>query len=232
MSGFSLDETKWPYNIATPQRGGDAIIPLMALLRNDGVKCFIAGGFARWILSENETTPTPGDIDFYFQDDTALHKATWVMTREGFTVALETDNAVSYRPPNTVEFDIPIGIQFIKPRGGKRCGTIHDVLDGFDLSICQAALELTSENKLKGYVSVVFGLDEANQDIHVINVVSPLATMQRCMKYARKGYKIGHKELLKIFAEWDKVAIEKRTRIFELIEKVGGNKELYDLLDE
>ena len=221
---------KHPYSIVTPQRGGDAVVGLMTMLRNDGVKCFIAGGFARWVLSPNDTTPCPGDIDIYFQDEPSYSMAKFVLGKEGFKIALETNNALTLNPPNSAEFDEPLNIQLIKPSNNRQ-GSVYDVLDAFDLNICQAALVIKDDNTLKGYVSQGFNWGEANQRMHILNISSPLATLQRCMKYAGRGYKISSKNLMKVFIEWDGRSADERTRIRNLMES-GGFKELYDLLDK
>lgn len=219
-----------PYRICTPKRGGDAVVGLMAMLRNDGVKCFIAGGFARWVLSPDDSTPQPNDIDIYFENDDAYCKAKFILSHEGFTVALETDNALTLTQPNMVEFGIGIAIQLIKPYDGRK-GTVYDVLDKFDLNICQAALVITPQNTLKGYVSDGFLWGETKQKMHILHISNPLATLQRCMKYAGKGYKITNKNLLRVFVKWDEQTKEDRQRVHNLIDS-GGFKELYDLLDK
>jgi len=224
------EAVRHPYSIVAPQRGGDAVIHLMSMLRNEGAKCFIAGGFARWVLSPNETTPIPGDIDIYFDAEPSFAKAKFILGKEGFVTALETDNALTIRPPGTAEFDTPINIQLIKPRDGRK-GTVYDVLDAFDINVCQAALVIKDDNTLKGYVSSGFTWGETHQKLHIVNIANPLATMQRCVKYAAKGYKIGNKSLLKILTEWDKRTPEERQRIHNLMDS-GGYKELYDLLSK
>ena len=218
-----------PYSVVVPQRSGDAVIGLMALLRNDGVKCFIAGGFARWVLSTVDTTPCPGDIDIFFEDKESYEKCVWLLKKEKFTVALESQHAVTMNPPNTAEFDVgSINIQLIKPNGN-RFGTIFDVLDGFDMSICQAALVITPENKLKGYVSNFFTICEAQQRVRLVKMAHPLATMRRCIKYVSKGYKVSSNVLLEIFEAWDKLPQEKRQQAYDLA-KSGQFGHLYNLL--
>lgn len=224
------EAVKHPYSIAAPQRGGDAVVGLMTMLRNDGVKCFIAGGFARWVLSPDASTPHPSDIDIYFENDDSFYKARFILSNEGFTAVLDTKNALTFSQPNTVEFGIGISIQLIKPHNG-RMGTVYDVLDKFDLNICQAALVITPQNTLKGYVSQGFLWGETNQKMHILHISNPLATLQRCMKYAARGYKIANKNLLRVFAEWDKKTNEERQRVHNLIDS-HGYKELYDLLDK
>jgi len=226
-----MDEiVRHPYSVVAPKRSGDAVIGLMALLRNDGVKCFIAGGFARWVLSPNDTTPCPGDIDIFFENEESYDKCVWLLRKEKFTIALESHHAVTMNPPNTAEFDVGgINIQLIKPRGN-RVGNIFDVLDGFDISICQAALVITPENKLKGYVSNLFTICEAQQRVRLVKMAHPIATMRRCIKYASKGYKVGARVILDIFAEWDRLPQEKRQQVFNACQN-GQLKTLYDLLN-
>jgi len=221
--------TRHPYNLATPQRGGDTVIGFLALLRNDGVRCFIAGGFARWVLSVDHTTPCPGDIDIFFENEEHFQKAKFILDKEGFRTSLETSNALTLTPPNTAEFDVgSMNIQLIRPCKG-RCGTVYDVLDGFDINVCQAALVLTSKNTLKGYVSNVFVSGETHQRIRIAKMGHPLAVMQRCIKYASKGYKVSTRVLLQIFVAWDKLPQEERQQAYDLM-KNGQFSHLYNLL--
>jgi len=225
-----MDEiVRHPYSVVAPKRSGDAVIGLMTMLRNHGVKCFIAGGFARWVLSEVETTPCPGDIDIFFENEESYEGCVWLLKKENFTIALESHHAVTMNPPNTAEFDVGgINIQLIKPRAD-RVGTIFNVLDGFDISVCQAALVITPENKLKGYVSNAFTVCESQQRVRLIKMAHPIATMRRCIKYASKGYKVSTRVLLDIFAAWDKLPQEKRQQVFNACQ--GGQlKTLYDLI--
>ncbi len=235
MSKYDLataEVMRHPYQRVYPVRGHDYIVPFLAALRDAGVRCFIAGGFARFVLSPNETTPIADDVDVYFNDEESYHLALDVLLRRNrFTLNLETQNAMTLSPPDDTGLWSPIQVQLIKPIS-TRVGNVYDVLDKFDLNVCQAAIMIgDADDTILGYASEHFLKGETHQKLRVMDCSSPLAVLQRCCKYAGKGYKIATKELLKVLIHWDEQTVEHKTKIKELI----ANRQLnqaYDLLDQ
>lgn len=227
---MQLKAVRSPYMLAKPVRGYDYVIPLLAELRNAGVNCFIAGGFARWVLSTNESTPIADDIDIYFEDQESFSLAKDVLiNRHRFIVNMETDNAVTTSPPSDVGMWAPLHIQLIKPVG-KRFGNLYDVLDSFDLNICQAAIQIEkTSDDLQGYVSLEFTRGEAKQIVKILSCESPVAVLARCCKYSAKGYRVPAKELVKPLLLWDSLSTDYKTKISELLNS-RNYKEVYDLL--
>jgi len=70
-----------------------------------------------------------------------------------------------------------------------------DMLDNFDLDICQIAYDgdrlYVAENTFKS-------ID--NLDMHINHVNNPAYVMSRCMKYARLGFKMSNSEINKFFS--------------------------------
>jgi hypothetical protein len=227
---MELKAIRKPYFFAKPIRGYDYVIPLLAELRNCGVNCFIAGGFARWVLSPNELTPIADDIDIYFYDQESFSIAkTVLIVNNKFVLNMETDNALTISPPSDTGIWTPLHVQLIKPHG-KRVGNIFDVLDTFDLNICQAALQIDQQSDtLQGYASYEFTKGENKQVVKILTCESPLSVLVRCCKYSAKGYRVPAKELLKPLLHWDEQSAEDKAKIKAVIES-RNYKEAYDLL--
>lgn len=218
------------YHLTKVVRGDAAIYPLLELLDNNGIKCSVAGGCARWMLSPNKDTPPAQDIDIYLFDNSSLDSASLVLTKAGFTNLLDTKNAITFGPPqNSIQFGHLINVQLIKPINS-RYGHPTSVIENFDLNVSQAAVWL-EDRELKGYVSNHFMIGEEKLKIRVMNNdFNPLALMQRLCKYSAKGYTIPSVEMLKPLVKWSEIEDAKRSKITKLV-KTGKMKEIYDLLD-
>lgn len=218
------------YDSAKIVRGDAAIYPLLELLDSNGIKCCIAGGCARWMLSQNNDTPPALDIDVYLEDPSKFDDALNLLKNHGFTSLLDSKNAVTLgAPANDIRLRHLINVQLIKPLNNRH-GHPTTIIEKFDLNVSQAAVWLEN-GKLNGYVSNDFVLGEAKLKIKVVNDdFNPLALMQRLCKYSGKGYVVPSTELLKPLIRWSEIEDAKRTKITRLV-KTGRMKEIYDLLD-
>lgn len=223
-------EAKYHYHLK-PIRGADTIVPLLACLRNSGVNCFIAGGFARWVMSPNILTPDTSDIDVYFCDSFSFKTAEDILAnKNNFAVELETENAITVTPPS-VAIWYPIRIQLIKPKSG-RTGSAEDVIGNFDLNVCQAAIYIAkNSDEIESCVTNSFIVGEYARDLKIINCQNSITTFRRCLKYIKHDYTICNKELLKILIKWDEKDPGQKARMKSIIEN-DNYKDMYDLLDK
>ena len=222
-----LETTKYPFQKVKPKRGMEIAV-LLGLLKEFGVGCFVAGGFARWMVSNEEHPPAPDDIDIYFDGSNSFALAEKWFRNKGFELKLESKNAITFAPPAIAAWQDCLHIQLIKP-SYDRCGEISHVLLKFDLSVCQAAVEI-KDGQAVGYCSYYFLDDNDKKTVRILHISNPLLTMQRCCKYACKGYRIPPREMMKILANWEERSEEVRDKFKKLVSS-GDYKEVYDLLD-
>lgn len=139
---------------------------------------YIAGGYARWMVSRAEHPAEAGDVDIFVPGGKAADLRDAFISI-GYEVRMETDNAWSFAP---VENEPQL--QIIKPNWTG--ATVCDTLNQFDFSIVQAAI-LSPENAV---VHLSFHSDECAKQLRVIKINDSVRTLLRMMKYARKGYEI------------------------------------------
>lgn len=148
---------------------------------NDKKEYFVAGGAVRDLISGTK----PKDFDLFFENeierlrviDTLKHKHKAAVMRE-------TDNAMTlqiYAGNNVFKFDC------IK----KIYGTVQEVLDGFDFTVCCAAIAPGAFHYHKNFfqhcLSKTLYFNKQQNDICVI---------RRIIKYVKKGYYIDATQLV------------------------------------
>src|SRR5690606_33163129 len=147
-------------------------------------------------------------------------KAIHAMVAEGFTQTLDTKNAITFAPPeNSITWQDTITVQLIKPLAN-RFGSVYDVLDGFDFNVAQAAVEvfdkLGNHYVVEAVCSDAFNVGERGLKLKIVNISNPIVTMQRCMKYAARGYTIPNYELMKIISKWEDAQNDKQEQFKKL----------------
>jgi len=216
------------------KRGEHNVLPLLQLLHGEGIECFIAGGFARWMLSPLEAPAYPSDIDIYFGNGT--HRSDDVadiLMKNGFNLVKNSRHAISLNPPEKGVFSDCIPIQIIKAIAN-RFGDPDLVITGFDFTVVKAAVFLDKVGQqLLGITSHAFLTDEQNKQIVIDGIPNTFATLQRCFKYVEKGYKLAPRELLKILAHWDSLSVDKKVKLGNYVSGLvpATSTEFYDLLD-
>lgn len=148
-------------------------------------KAYVAGGYARWMVSDLEDPAPAGDVDIFAPHGKAAQLKAHLLT-QGYEVSWETDNAWSMA---AVEGEPRL--QVIKDSW---IGEIVEVtLDFFDFTIVQAAVMSPD----RAIVSTDFHNDECRKLLRLVTVEDSTRTLLRMMKYARKGYTLRPAEALR-----------------------------------
>ena len=96
------------------------------------------------------------------------------------------------------------------------CAT--QILDSFDFTVVQAAI---LDGKTCA-VSESFIEDEINKRLVIVNYQNPISTVNRIIKYTKKGYTITNEEIAKIFAAWSNIPANIQKKELDLVEKTAG----------
>lgn len=162
------------YEQAAVKRGYSVLKELWPIARPHGA--FIAGGFARWMLSKADDPVPAGDVDLFVPsgDPCGLVED---LQRRGYSLRAETDNAYTFEPRNDL-----FNVQVIKPDWTRP--TVEATLDDFDFTIVQAAVLFPA----RGVVSEQFHADEQRRVLRLVTINDPVRVLLRLMKYARRGY--------------------------------------------
>lgn len=162
------------YEQAVVKRGYSVLAELWPIARPHGA--FIAGGFARWMLSNADIPVPAGDVDLFVPsgDPCGLVED---LQRRGYVMRTETDNAYTFEPRNDL-----FNVQVIKPDWTRP--TVEATLDAFDFTVVQAAVLFPA----RGVVSEQFHADEQRRALRLVTINDPVRTLLRMVKYARRGY--------------------------------------------
>lgn len=175
----------------------------------------IFGGYARWSLSENDTTPTPSDIDIISpNEETHNSIVKWLRDVCHFRFLYESDNSVTFAPPlEGLEFcHIPYPVQVLKRFRGR---DIEECVLKVDIDICQAYLYRRPGCQREGRLTIAALEAETNREICAVNfkrdVSDTLNTMKRLFKYSSRGYSINMDGVIDLIrqtrllsaSEWD-----------------------------
>ena len=194
--------------------------------------CIIIGGAARWMASKNTKPVKTGDVDIVCKNMEAhlalIEELTSGSTnvynikkKNSMTVDLilsqkklqnafkptsqgglgwDIDKVVPYdkwkdTPANLVQIIIPRRTSFALTGGAN---TIEEQLSFLDFTVTRAAVV----DRSIVLVDKDFHRDEGQKKIVIKHIVCPLGSVQRLMKYSKKGYKCSMLEIIKLFIEW------------------------------
>jgi len=193
---------------------------------------FIAGGYAAWYANSRYSS-NPSDIDVFSLENRFEYyppeEPDEVFTPESLIIynLLELDyeqekdlpNAIQYKPPE----EGMLKVQYVKPFQNnwmKTFGTPEEVLSQFDFTVAMVALEKVNDEYYI-YYHEDFVKHNKKHRLYINHINCPIAVSMRVMKYIKKGYYIGPKELIKLFIEWENRDEEYRSRLKEILEKEG-----------
>lgn len=160
------------------------------------LKCVIAGGYARYMLSTEETPAKPGDLDIFCPDDKAYSDMM-------YCAPLSTLEEVEVTAYSTRLAHFSIEVNLIKPEVLTTDGDHAKFLADFDFTICQALVD----NAEYGWVTSEY---ERAEELGALiltewKLKNPVSTMYRAIKYAKRGYDLPAETIIDIFEAWQKV---------------------------
>lgn len=165
---------------------------------------YIAGGYARYCLSQRDEPFPTKDVDVWFKakDDA-----------DAFVVELERRGA-------TLKRTLPTSFVYEAPPAWKGCpeinvittfiGTVPEVLKDFDFTVTMAFLG--DNNEYGGAHKDFLEHDQAGSLV-VHNIICPIGNLKRAAKYFAKGYRMSAQEMLKFYAKWDGLEPEKKAEL-------------------
>ncbi len=179
-----------------------SIKSLVSLCQAAGDGCFIAGGAVRSIYEKE----CPRDIDiFSYNTDAFNSMKTLLSGYEGIVPEFENPMLARFKKydHSSDKKIFEYSIDLVVPRVAEyllTVGTPESVIAHFDFTVSRAAII----SHKKALVDMGFKKDCKNKRLVIGHIVCPLSTVQRIGKYAKKGYTIGTKEVLKLFMEYQK----------------------------
>jgi len=181
-----------------------------------GSKGFIAGGCPRYFAVDDEIPYS--DIDVYCKSEEYFNDICQALEKAGWQKTSESVNAVRYRksPGGVI-------VEVIKPFQNehmKTFGEPEEVIQQFDFTVTKAYFK----DKRTVVVDEALIEDVKRRRLIITSIPCPIAVAQRVTKYARKGFSIGVRELVKLFIEWDRRDRQYKNRLQELL----SNPELSD----
>lgn len=180
------------------RRGFDTVRSLFALIEGKG---FICGGYARWCASPVIDPVAAGDVDVYCYSDESFEDLN-VLLREHLEVAIDTPRAITFKRTTSGRLAYVPEVQLVKPVSKFKIvtkGSKEDVLSNFDFTIVRACITSPSE----ALVDEDFELDELRQVLRLRNIHCPISSTLRCVKYAKRGYRLRPFDILPLFLDWD-----------------------------
>lgn len=171
----------------SPKRGNasreQGIFILSRILRR--YHAFIAGGYARWVLSPHKDCAPPGDIDIYFEREEDQYGMEMALDRMGARREYSTANAIAFS-----HHFFPLPLHLVRVN----YGTPENILNSFDFGVCQAAL-IGNE----GYVFPSFLEEEERRELRIKTING--TSLNRVMRYVSRGYWISKEERKKAKAK-------------------------------
>lgn len=200
------DDAQYYWNLPV-QRGLAEVSPIFEVL--DG-RAWIGGSFAAFMVSTFQTPIEPADIDIFVDplaDYDAVRGDVRAALRElgGFPWIADQNEIVE-----TIAHQKGRPVQIV--RGSPAWSIMPwDCLASFDLDVCRAML--VSPDRVICHVNAG---DPYNGKILGIN--NSVKTMERVIKYAKRGVNFPGMELIKILKAWEATSPERRAEIIKQIE--------------
>lgn len=232
------------YKAVDRQQVKDRAFPAIFKLMNAVFETenYIAGGFARYLLSPRANPDPPDDIDIFCKDERTYSLLLDRLTREFPKMimeegsistsfyekpsALEGDVATTFRPEISKQgsLDMPYPIQLIKPFPSgdhgfstRLGGDVLDLLDDFDFAVTKVALI----SNTRSVEHIAFENAETTKTLFSTSPVTrPLGMLTRASKYSKKGYRLSPNEIAKILLAWDNFSPEVKQKAVKMMENV------------
>jgi hypothetical protein len=158
---------------------------------------YIAGGYARYCLSESSAPPKTKDVDVWFKDQADIQPFREELARRGATLIRKIPTSVTYEPPKDW-----VGCPEINVITAFT-GSVYEILKSFDFTVTMAFL---GDHNEYGGAHKLFTEHDNAMSLVVNNITCPIGNLKRLLRYANKGYRISAKEMLKYFEAWDNTA--------------------------
>lgn len=185
------------------QRGFDTVAPIYEIVQGKG---YIAGSYAAFMGTPNETPILPNDVDVFA---TSADNASAML---GKLLQLPRVNWIEHRSDHVhlVSRQDDLDIQVIEPDPAWT-NFPDDLLANFDLDICRAVL-ISPEH-------VVCDTNVGLRKGKVLRVNDPLRTFKRLVKYAARGVEFNDHEVLKVLRAFREMSQE---RADEMIQRAAA----------
>lgn len=198
----------------------------------------IVGGYARYCCSTH-VLPRPGrDVDIFpihpepLGSEIIFEALVEEFKSRGLKAEHENQVSITFNGAEVPPFDRCPSIQLIKPISTgtiRTCGTLAEVLSNFDFSVVRVAL---NRDRKTATAWASFLGDEADQLLRILNIVCPISSLLRVVKYSRKGYSMRPREAIKLFLDWDKRSVDYRRRMDELFTRSDAGDMTQQEIDE
>lgn len=196
-----------------PTRCLDIIKLVFELTKNEG---FIAGGFARYCLSNDPNPIVPSDIDVFCENKACYDRIVARMkANESVVKKSETrlETKFEYRILSGFHKDAYV-IQIIRPTNIMNMisdGNYERVLNNFDFTISKCAILPDG----RGFHHPAFREHDKTRTLVIEKIHCPISSTKRIIKYCKKGFSIDSKEILKLFDDFEKRSPEWKNIIRE-----------------
>jgi hypothetical protein len=202
---------------------------------------FIAGSCARYYASNLSDEVKYNDIDIFSYSEKDFDEIIFRLEKNKWIRKKESPNAIQFekefrkskpaksksksKSPLIREVHIVEVVKPFKNEWMQTYGKPKDVLEQFDFTVVKAYFL----NEKYIYVDEHFVMDNEKRRLVITHINCPLAVAQRVVKYGRKGYNIGIREMMKLFIEWENRPREYRERLLELLKKDLTDEEFEEL---
>jgi len=159
---------------------------VLAIIPEDLTDFWLAGGALRRTITA-ESIIGKSDFDFFFKNEEAFVDMLTAFSEMGFIIKRENDaNKTLEGKVKLGEEEKTIIVQLIKIQFYQ---TVDALLDSFDFTLCQFALDTKTGTFYCGDTSM---FDAARRRIVVHKVTYPVASLRRLIKYTSQGYYACH----------------------------------------
>lgn len=189
---------------------------LLELIKGHG---FIAGGAAMHMLAgdyaygfrENITS----DIDVFCYSQADVNAIQKLLVSNSYICSQMTKFATSFYHKNNNNWSLEskdkehpyVAVQIIHSVFGKPI----DILDTFDFTVCQFAVELTKNGKLYGFNGAASVQDRNSRRLRLYKVAPDFRVQwARTIKYLGKGFRLSNSDLVMLFNKWASMTPEEK----------------------
>lgn len=183
------------------RRGLETARPILSIVRDRG---FIAGSYAAFMMSLNDTPIEPNDMDIFAKSDQAALDIKADLCLHLNFQAEVADVGIGW---TITGYDLPI--QVLKPHP-KWTTFPDDILDAFDLDVCRAVCFAT---EWPWTPTLLADVNAGQRKGKVLCINNPERTLMRLVKYASRGVEFAAHEVYKVFRAWEQVTPERKAEV-------------------